>query len=196
MQHSETLVGLKKLNNMFLNIITPCSRPENLITISKSINIPKENYKWFVIYDSDILPKKELIPENCEVHLHLNKESVVGHAQRNYALDLIKDGHIYFNDDDTVIHEKLWENIKDLDNDFISFTQENKDGKLRLTGDNIRVGGIDSHNFIVDRSLINETRFNIKKYDADGYFASECYGKSKNKKFINKSLSVYNSLRK
>lgn len=29
---------------MFLNIITPCTRPENLHKISESINIPKENY--------------------------------------------------------------------------------------------------------------------------------------------------------
>ncbi len=34
---------------MFLNIITPCSRPDNLNEVSKSINIPPEHYRWIVL---------------------------------------------------------------------------------------------------------------------------------------------------
>jgi hypothetical protein len=180
---------------MFLNIVTPCSRPENLMKISKSINIPKENYRWIVVFDGTSLPLKNLIPVECETYLHTNKESVVGHSQRNFALNLITEGYVYFNDDDTIIHENLWENIKDLDNDFISFSQEHKNGQLRLLGNIIKVYSIDSHNFIIDRSLIGESKFDIKKYNADGYFAEECFKKSKNYKFINKILSTYNSLR-
>lgn len=180
---------------MKLNIITPCSRPENLHLISKSINIPKENYRWIIVFDFDELPDKELIPENCEVYLHRNKMSTAGHAQRNYALELIDDGYVYSNDDDTLIHPDLWENIKDIEADFISFGQSNKDNTRRLIGNDIRVGHIDSHNFIVSRKTIGETRFNISKYDADGYFASDCYSKSITKVFIDKSLSVYNQLR-
>jgi hypothetical protein len=180
---------------MFLNIITPCSRPENLLTISKSINIPKENYRWIVVCDSQILPHELITPNNCEVHLHVNSASVVGHSQRNFALNLIEDGHVYFNDDDTIIHKNLWENIKDSNNDFISFSQDLPDGRLRLRGDKIKVGKVDSHSFIVDRNLIGETRFNIREYSADGMFASECYTNSKTPLHINKVLSTYNSLR-
>lgn len=180
---------------MFLNIITPCSRPQNLITISKSINIPKENYRWIIVYDGDTLPDENLIPENCEVFLHSDKQSVAGHSQRNFALDLIENGYIYFNDDDTTIHDKLWENIKDSTEDFISFMQETKDKKIRLKGDKISVYYIDSHNFIINRNVIGDTRFIITKYEADGYFASECFKKSNNHKYINKILSTYNSLR-
>lgn len=180
---------------MFLNIITPCSRPKNLIKIAKSINIPKENYRWIVVYDGTNLPEKELIPEECEIYTHTDSESVVGHSQRNFALGLIDRGYVYFNDDDTIIHKDLWENIKDLDNDFISFSQEYKGGGLRLLGNVIEVRYIDSHNFIIDRSIIGETKYNIRKYEADGYFAQDCFNKSKNYKFINKILSTYNSLR-
>jgi hypothetical protein len=180
---------------MFLNIVTPCSRPNNLIKISKSINIPKEYYRWIIVYDGETLPQKELIPEGCEIFKHSNKKSVVGHSQRNFALDLINDGYVYFNDDDTILHKNLWENIKDLDNDFITFSQEHKNGKLRLVGDKVKVYLIDSHNFIIDRKVIGETKFDITKYNADGYFAEECFKKSKNYKFINKVLSTYNSLR-
>jgi hypothetical protein len=180
---------------MFLNIITPCSRPENLHTISKSINIPKENYKWIVVFDSKEFPSKDLIPSNCVTFLHTNPQSTVGHSQRNFALDIIKNGHVYMNDDDTIIHPKLWDHIKNLNNDFISFSQAFKHGELRLVGDNIQVGHIDSHNFIVSRDLIGEDRWSVNKYDADGYFASSMFSKSTNSIFINKILSIYNSLR-
>lgn len=180
---------------MFINIITPCSRPENLIQISESINIPKENYRWIVVFDLEILPDLKLIPDNCEYYLHKNSNSTSGNSQRNFALNLITDGYIYFNDDDTLLHSELWENIKDLENDFISFMQENKNGTLRLVGKNIRVGQIDSHNFIVHSSIVGNIRWVLDKYDADGYFASECFNRSKNYKHINMILSTYNLLR-
>jgi hypothetical protein len=180
---------------MFLNIITPCSRPKNLLLISESINIPKENYRWIIVFDGDTLPDAELIPDNCEIYTHRNEQSKAGHSQRNFALKLINEGYVYSNDDDTIIHPELWDNIKDLDEDFISFKQEDANGNPRLAGNVISIGGIDSHNFIVKRSIIGDTLFDITKYDADGYFAIECYSKSKTKNWINKSLSKYNYLR-
>lgn len=180
---------------MFLNIITPCSRPQNLIKISETINIPKENYRWIVVFDMDELPSKELIPNNCETYLHRNPNSKVGHSQRNFALELINQGHVYMNDDDTLIHPNLWENINDIDNDFITFDQLSSDGSYRLYGKNIEIGKIDSHNFIISRDLIGDTKWIVEKYDADGYFATECYSKCKTPIIINKPLSIYNYLR-
>lgn len=180
---------------MFLNIITPCSRPENLQTISESINIPKENYRWIVVFDSDKIPTEYNLPKNAEYYNVKVNESVVGHGQRNFALDLIKEGYVYFNDDDTIIHRELWQNIKDTDADFISFKQGEKYGDLRLEGAEIEIGKIDSHNFIVENNIIKETRFIIYQYAADGFFAKECYNKSKNHFYIPKILSIYNSLR-
>jgi hypothetical protein len=104
------------------------------------------------------------------------------------------------NDDDTLIHNELWENIKDFDHDFISFSQCLSDGKFRLMGNNINCGYIDSHNFIVSRRLIGIDRWEIDKYDADGIFARNMFLKTINnndfsKIFIPKILSVYNALR-
>ena len=180
---------------MYINIITPCSRPENLHSISQSINIPRSNYRWMVVFDLDQIPEHNLIPENCEVFLHRDPNSCVGHSQRNYAIDLISSGFVYSNDDDTVIHPDLWDNIKDIDDDFISFTQQSKDGSVRLKGDIIELYNIDNHNFIVKRDIIGDSRFIINDYSADGLFAKECYNKSKTKIFIDKPLSVYNFLR-
>lgn len=180
---------------MFLNIITPCSRPENLLTIAKSINIPRENYRWIVVFDRFTLPDSELIPDNCEVYTHRDKNSKAGHSQRNFALNLIERGHVYSNDDDTIIHPELWDNIKDLDDDFITFSQEDNKGRLRILGNIVAIARVDSHNFIVKNSIIGDTVFDITKYDADGYFAVECYNKSETKRWINKILSTYNYLR-
>jgi len=194
-KHFETPAGLKKFNfKMFLNIITPCSRPQNLKKIAESINIPRENYRWIVVFDSETLPDKSLIPENCEAYPHKNPFSKVGNAQRNFALDLIETGHVYFNDDDTLMHPELWDNIKDLDNDFISFYQELKNGTLRLRG-RVMLAHIDSHNYVTRYDLIGNTRWVLNRYDADGVFAIECHRKSKNHIIIHKVLSTYNMLR-
>lgn len=180
---------------MFINIITPCSRPENLLKISESINIPKENYRWIVVCDSVSLPDEKLIPRNCEIYFYKDLKSISGNSQRNFALDLINSDYIYFNDDDTLIHPNLWENIKNLDNDFISFEQLHKSGQYRLSSNMIKVGYIDSHNFMISYDILGNTRFIIDRYDADGYFAEECFSKSKKPIHILKPLSVYNQLR-
>lgn len=185
---------------MFLNIVTPCSRPENLHTISNSINIPRDSYRWIVVFDMDQLPDSLLIPENCEAYLHRNPESIVGHSQRNFAIELIQDGHVYMNDDDTIIHSNLWNNIQDVDLDMISFSQENPNGSLRLVGDRMEPGHIDSHNFIVSRRLIGDYRWEVGKYDADGYFATTMFKALQDNPdysgaFIPEVLSTYNSLR-
>ena len=64
-----------------------------------------------------------------------------------------------------------------------------------LIGNEVRVGGIDSHNFIVSRNVVGSSRFFINRYDADGYFAQECYLKSISKTHFNIPLSIYNNLR-
>jgi hypothetical protein len=181
---------------MFLNIITPCSRPQNLDVISKSINIPRDQYRWIVVFDATEVPDN--VPENCEAYAIKDVNSTSGNAQRNFALDLVTHGHIYFNDDDTIMQPELWDEIKNENHvAFISFKQANKDGSVRLEGENVSVGTIDSHNFVVSAECMGDTRWVLNRYDADGVFARECYEKTKTKTilYINKVLSVYNSLK-
>jgi len=180
---------------MFLNIITPCSRPKNLKTIEDSINIPQSNFRWIIVFDGSCIPKDIYIPKNCEAYSVQDNRSVSGNAQRNFALDIIKDGWVYFQDDDTTLHQDLWDNIKDSSADFISFRQNHKNGLCRLDGETIIAGHIDSHNFIAQMSIIKDNRWIIDKYDADGYFAPLVYRLSHSSVKIPKVLSVYNSLR-
>lgn len=177
---------------MMLNIITPCSRPENLHEIAKTINVP--TYRWIVVFDG---PISENPPPEAECYSLVDPNSISGNAQRNFALDLVQgDGWIYFNDDDTVIHPELWDSIKDLDADLVSFKQILPSGELRLDGKRLMLNSIDSHNFAMKVSLLGDSRWNLKRYDADGLFIHECWLKSKNYKYIDKVLSVYNALRK
>ena len=118
---------------MFLNIITPCCRPENLHTISKSINIPQTNYRWLVVFDMDNFPSNELIPDNCEIYLHRDVNSVAGHSQRNSVLNIISSGHVYMNDDDTIIHSSLWDEIK---------KQKGIRGNKKITSELIQIGAM------------------------------------------------------
>lgn len=179
---------------MKINIITPCSRPENLITISKSINIPNENYRWIVVFDRDELPNSELIPSNCEVYLHKDINSMAGNSQRNFALDLITQDYVYFNDDDTIMHPNFWNNVKDMNEDFIFFLQDRKNGTIRLYSETVELNNIDTHNFLLKYDIIGETRWILNRYDADGIFANECFNKSKKTKRLEKVLSTYNYL--
>lgn len=179
---------------MFLNIITPCSRPENLHTIASSINIPRENYRWIVVFDGIELPNADLVPSSCEIYAYQNLQSCYGHQQRNFALDLINGGHVYSNDDDTIIHNELWENIKNLDSDFITFNQSTKEGYPRLINGGVSIGNVDSHNFIFDKTISQHIKF-INDYCADGIFAVRCYENAQRPIHLNKILSIYNSLR-
>jgi len=178
---------------MFLNIITPCSRPKNLHKIAASINIPRDNYRWIVVFDAEEPPEKDLIPDNCEWYCYKDPKSVFGNAQRNLALDKVTEGYIYFNDDDTTIHPELWENIKDCEEDMILFKQIDQQGTMRIG--KLDFDHIDSHTFVVSHKIIGDTRWKNDIYWADGVFARECAKKKKSLKKIDKVLSLYNSLR-
>lgn len=205
---------------MRIAIITPCTRPQNLFAIKESLqSIPYAYRRWIVIFDLPVevgmlsnninalitaedyyigkhnLKNGMFLPPEGEYYVYRQGGSTSGNAQRNFALDKIDRGWVYFNDDDTTIHPLLWKRINHLNNDFIHFSQIHKDGSLRLKGNNVKVDHIDSHNFIVSRECIGHTRWQLDKYNADGIFAEDCYRKSVNPIFIPKVLSIYNSLR-
>jgi len=178
---------------MFLNIITPCTRPENLNKIEESINIPRENFRWIIVFDKNEIPDVP-IPNIAEVYAHKVSGSVAGSQQRNFGLGLVENGHIYFNDDDTTIHKELWENIHDkTDHDFISFLQALKNNTIRSRGYPTPYA-IDTHNFIVSSELRKGIVWE-NSLICDGVFVKDCYKIAKNPLHIDKVLSIYNSLR-
>lgn len=179
---------------MFINLVTPCSRPENLFQMAESINIPKENYRWIVVFDDVEVPKIEL-PNNAEYYAHKNDQSVAGHAQRNFANTLINDGYVMQFDDDTIMHPEFWHEVKDCVHDLISWKQVNRNETHRLDAGTYVVGKIDSGSFMVKRSIIADVQWCVDKYEADGLFAEEVVKRTNDQFSIDKYLSYYNYLR-
>lgn len=184
----------------FINIITPCSRITNLETISKSINIPWRVYRWLVIIDAHKPAVLPTLPANAEVY-YFKDDSVCGHGQRNYALNLLKelktpkhmDPFVYFLDDDTTLHPDLYTEMKDLTNDFIHFNQVNKNGTHRIGGQ-VKVNHIDTGSAVIKLSLVQDLKWKTDIYNADGYFMEACFAKAKTPIYIPKPLSIYNGL--
>jgi hypothetical protein len=186
------------MSDLFLTIITPCTRPQNLKTISESITIPRDRYRWIVVFDSD--PYEVEVPDNCEVYFHRDPEPIPGSlsrgdAQRNFALDMITSGHVYLNDDDTTIHPDLWDNVRDLGgHDFISFDQAWQSGVVRLSGSDVGMCKTDSHNFIASRTLYGDYRMRTDVYESDGHLVEHIYPLAQNPVYLPMVLSVFNSL--
>jgi hypothetical protein len=178
---------------MFLNIITPCIRPENLHAIAQTI--PQQDCRWIVVFDMLHIPTCEL-PSNAEYYAFKENDSISGNGQRNFALDMVTQGHVYFNDDDTLIHPDLWRSVQHLgDIDFISFPQVFSNGAQRLSGNRVEVCHIDSHNFIASMNAIGDTRWILGDYCADGHFAAQVYKQARSTVWLETPLSVYNALR-
>lgn len=183
-----------------LNIVTPLSRLENLKHILKNI---KESFKKitplsYIILDSKI--KQEI---NIKDIYYFNRveSSFYGTEQRNLALDNIKDGYVYFLDDDNLIHPDF-ENIllesvsKHKDKKGFVFNQIRKDGTIYLTAKLPPMScQIDTGNVVLNRSLIGDIRWE-KRYDHDFLFFAEVY-KTNPDKFvtINKIATYYNAIR-
>jgi hypothetical protein len=187
----------------YLHIITPCTRPENLSKIADSININRGNHRWYVVFDAQKLPANlPKVSANVSYYAWHDPKSTVGHAQRNHALGLISDrpvndcpAYVYFLDDDTLMHPDLFKTLEEnTSHDFIHFDQAQPDGTTKRIGGTVKVNHIDTGSAIVSRKLIGNTRFNITKYNADGFFWEEIMRKTQKAKYIPQILSVYNQL--
>ena len=194
-----------------ITIITPCSRPNNLIKIYLSIDFNYVN-EWIIVYDGKIVDKMPNHFEFCinktkiKEYIHTDINSFYGNSQRNFALDNIsnKNTYIYYLDDDNIIHHDFYKLLDIIvDNKMYSFNQIRPDNLLR--GDIIKPGYIDTSMILIDFNLcdnlrwinnINETDGSIYNlYESDGYYITQCYSLNKDKHiYINNFLCYYNKL--
>ena len=160
--------------------------------------------EWIIVYDGtkikqlpSVLDKHEKIKE----YIHVG-EGISGNPQRNFALDLIKNEntYLYFLDDDNIIHKDLYSIFEKLESGKIyTFDQSRPKNvypyKELLTGDNIELYNIDTAMFMIDFILCKDIRWKVDKYNADGFYITECYENNKDKwVYVNKTLSYYNKL--
>jgi hypothetical protein len=203
-----------KINNekKKITIITPCSRPENLVKMYLSIDF---NYidEWIIVYDGKIIDKIPNYFEFCinkpkiKEYIHTDKNSFYGNSQRNFALDNIsnKNTYIYYLDDDNIIHHDLYKLLDIIvDNKMYSFNQIRPDYLLK--GNNIRPGNIDTSMILIDFNLCHNLRWinNISEsngsifnlYESDGYYITQCYNLNKDKHiYYDNYLCYHNKIR-
>lgn len=180
---------------MFINIVTPCSRPNNIEKIYESICIPLENYHWYIVLDMDFIPKGLPTNDNITYVPYRDANSLAGNSQRNLALELISGDYVYFLDDDTIMHSDFWNTVSGYSYDVIVFNQAFKDGSLRLFGGHIGPKVVDTGNVLIRRDTIGDIRWDVKEYNADGYFLRDVSKMTKSKKYIPKIISYYNKLK-
>jgi len=184
------------LNTNKLTIITPSYRINNLLKIKESINF-KYIEEWIIVYDGSKIPDNPEIFKNQENNkikeYVVNDQGISGNPQRNYALTKITnpDTLIYYLDDDNIFHPNMYKLLNIIDNDkMYTFNQYG-----RLKGNNIQVCGIDTAMVIIPYKLCKNEKWILDKYDADGYYISECYNNNKNIHiFIDNDLCYYNNL--
>jgi len=181
-----------------LSIITPCTRPENLMRLKESI--PFEYvHEWIIVYDAPTFTPmfhEDAIKEYC-----CQGPSMVGNRQRNYGLDHITgDTYVYFLDDDTIMHPDMASFLPTIEpNHLYTFDQSRNSNVFpytdRLTGDKIEMFHIDTAMFLVDSSLCKDIRWIVDEYTADAIFIVECYSANPSTwMYVNRILSYYNYL--
>lgn len=175
-------------------IITPCSRPENLEAISKTI---PPQCSWVVVYDK----KVSMPPLNNATILKCEDTGMAGIKAQNFALDnlpLTDQDFILFHDDDNIIHPKWYSSISQLlSNDFSIMTwgQLNKDNSIRLEPvSQPEVCKIDTASFLISWKYNKHLRHQIDIYEHDGIYAERCALNGPTLQ-INDYLCYYNYLR-
>lgn len=172
----------------------------------ESINIP--NYRWIVVFDGlrvDSIPTD--LPPTVEPYIISDESGISGNPQRNYGLDKVTSGWVYFLDDDTTIHPDLYSTLEPLsdDHDFFHFSQcestynptlplHHPDNGCRSSGESCLNGDIDTGQVMVHSSVIQGVRWINNLYHADGVWIEQIYKQVNNPLWIDKLLCIYNKL--
>lgn len=182
---------------MEITLITPCSRPQNIEVMRRSINFP---CRWFVVYDADLVPD-DAFTDPAIINMAI-KGGVTGSAQRNLALDNITDGWVYCLDDDNLMHPDFYASAVRISTQMpyltaILFSQETGHGVRGVAPRTVKVGMIDMAQFIIRREIIGNLRFE-PKYEADGILIETIYNNEDQYRFYfynRKPLTYYNKLK-
>lgn len=190
--HKPTIPSFIKVQ---LDILTPCSRPENLEKMMQTIQFHLIR-TWYVIYDTRRFPFKKRFNHPQIVEMECKSEGTVGHQIRNMGLELICDGLLYFLDDDNVVHPSFW-NVAETfqENKIYTFDLIHQDGTI-LTGDRPVVKCIDTAQYVFDIRLVENLRFDASLYTADGVFIQTLCETHRDKwEYVRKIGCFYNRLK-
>ena len=182
-----------------VTIITPCCRPQNLPKLFASINFEYVN-NWIIIYDTSrdrsytrsFTEYPKIIEAECDTI------GSAGHPQRNFGLNFVSKGFVYFLDDDNIMHPHFWQVFPHIMNDnnqyIYSFDMEKEDGSIKV-GNEPFLHVIDTAMVLISHSLIKGLQWYKHFAYSDGIFISTLYEKNKSNFFyIPHAICYYNKL--
>lgn len=204
--NDKILILLKKNNKLKTNkkmtIITPCTRPNNLLKCYQSIDFDYVD-EWLIVYDGAHEMNFEFIQfddhnDKIKQLIYYDPVSCFGNAQRNHALRIVKNQNtfIYFLDDDNLMHPELKELLEIADeNRIYTFDIELHGSEIRK-GDAPFVNQIDSLQILVDYRIIKNKKWIPYLYNADGYFIESVVKENEDKWiYVNNVLSFHNKIK-
>jgi glycosyltransferase involved in cell wall biosynthesis len=194
---------------MIINILTRCTRPQNLLTISKTIFTDLFQINWYILFDTnrvkdiDASLLMELTNLGAKIKFLKGESNGLGMNMINNILDEICDGWVYILDDDNIIHPEFYNTLDEFIDDktygVLVFNQK-VDGKdfskldiREAKPENVKVGSIDSAQFLIHIGDYGDTqRFN-NSYTADGELVEKLFEeRQEDFIFIQKELCYYN----
>ena len=199
-----------------LNILTRCTRPNNLLKVKESVfaNIPKNlKIKWHVIFD--VAPLKdvdaellsELTNEDTQLYFIKGGDGGLLYPQSTEILKKMnKKSWFYFLDDDNILHENFYKHMStalDEDGKDIHVVSQKVGGK-DFTRLDIRIASPENTGFrktdiaqvVIKTKLIHTYEFGAN-YAADGYFIESVLQDAPDTfSYHNEILSYYNYLDK
>lgn len=197
-----------------LHIITPSCRPQNLPAVKDSLRF--EHVKqWTIVYDGARVPPSmsHQFPRDGKIREYIHSSpGISGNPQRNFALDQLGDiaqakgTYLYFLDDDNQIHPGLYDLLPLLDDGCIyTFNQSRREeikhsqivhGEYCLTGNRPEPDFIDSAMALMDAAAVADIRWDVHKYNADGFYIRDC-AKAVNHHhiWVNNTLCHYNNIK-
>jgi hypothetical protein len=181
-----------------LTIITPCSRPGNLLAVWQTI--PKGS-QWIVVLDRpnlDDAPPELVTEPDIQFH-HVTGPGIEGNVQRNLGLAQPLREYVYFLDDDNIVHPMFASVLAAHapTHKIIVVNQLNPDGSVRLkAGAPVRVGGIDTAQLILPREYAAQYRWTPHLRFADGFYFTSIYKNHTDQfLFVDIDAAYYNYLR-
>lgn len=198
---------------MKIEILTRCTRPENLLRVKESIlsSGSRNLYEWKIIFDTSVVSYVESkvlsAVSSFETYFWEGQKGDMSHGLLNRAIDMVhEDSWIYVLDDDNELHPDFFREIQRANEENPSargFIFSQNVGGKDFTGlqvreaspDNVKVQKIDMAQFVLQKSLVGPKRFEPMKYVADGIFIQELFEERPDDfVFIPKILCNYNSL--
>jgi len=191
-----------------INVITRCTRPQNLLTISKTIFTDLFEISWYILFDTTILKDidvsllMDISNIGAKIKFLKSDPNSFGYNMINEVLDEITDGWVYILDDDNIIHPDFYNALSEIEEHelygVLVFNQK-VDGKdftkldiREAKPENMKVGSIDIAQVLIDIGIYSKYIFN-NSYTADGELVEKLWKeRQEDFIFIEKELCYYN----